>query len=85
MLGTQELALFAFTVFVVNATPGVDMAFTRVATLRGGVKAGLAALVAAVALLRRLPPSRWAARLLNGAGSLLFAGLATRLALADKP
>jgi threonine/homoserine/homoserine lactone efflux protein len=214
MLGTQELALFAFTVFVINATPGVDMAFTVMATLRGGVKAGLAAaagicagcvvhtlaaafglaallaasslafdlikwagaayllwlawgmarqalrppaaaaerasvavprtmawalcrqgfvtnvlnpkvalfflallpqfivasapgktvafvflgawfivqgflflatLVAVVAALRRLPPSRWAARSLNGAGSLLFAGLAVRLAIAERP
>jgi len=41
--GTHDLALFALTVFVVNATPGVDMAFTLVSTLKGGVKAGLAA------------------------------------------
>jgi threonine/homoserine/homoserine lactone efflux protein len=41
--GTHDLALFAFTVFVLNATPGVDMAFALVATLRGGVRAGLAA------------------------------------------
>jgi threonine/homoserine/homoserine lactone efflux protein len=43
MFGTHDLALFALTVLVVNATPGVDMAFTLVSTLRGGVKAGLAA------------------------------------------
>jgi threonine/homoserine/homoserine lactone efflux protein len=43
MLGTHDLALFALTVLVVNATPGVDMAFTLVSTLRGGVRAGLAA------------------------------------------
>ena len=43
MPGVHDLALFALTVFVVNATPGVDMAFTLVSTLKGGVKAGLAA------------------------------------------
>jgi threonine/homoserine/homoserine lactone efflux protein len=43
VFGTHDLALFAFTVLVVNATPGVDMAFTLVSTLRGGVRAGLAA------------------------------------------
>ena len=40
---THELALFALTVLVVNAAPGVDMAFTLLATLKGGVRAGLAA------------------------------------------
>lgn len=43
MFGTHDLALFALTVLVLNATPGVDMAFTLVTTLRGGVRAGLAA------------------------------------------
>ena len=43
MFGTHDLALFALTVFVLNATPGVDMAFTLVSTLRGGVRGGLAA------------------------------------------
>lgn len=43
MFGTHDLALFALAVLVINATPGVDMAFTLVSTLRGGVKAGLAA------------------------------------------
>jgi threonine/homoserine/homoserine lactone efflux protein len=43
MFGTQDLALFAVTVFVLNATPGVDLAFTLLSTLRGGVRAGLAA------------------------------------------
>jgi threonine/homoserine/homoserine lactone efflux protein len=43
MFGTHDLVLFALTVFVLNATPGVDMAFTLVATLRGGVRGGLAA------------------------------------------
>jgi len=43
IFGTHDLALFALTVLVVNATPGVDMAFTLVATLQRGVRGGLAA------------------------------------------
>jgi threonine/homoserine/homoserine lactone efflux protein len=43
MFGAHDLPLFALTVLVLNATPGVDMAFTLVTTLRGGVRAGLAA------------------------------------------
>lgn len=43
MFGVHDLALFALTVFVLNATPGVDMAFTLLSTLKGGVKGGLAA------------------------------------------
>ena len=46
MPGTHDLALFALTVFVLNATPGVDLAFTLVSTLKGGVRAGLAAAAA---------------------------------------
>ena len=43
MLGTHSLALFATTVFVINATPGVDMMLTLTRTLRHGVRGGLAA------------------------------------------
>ena len=43
MFGTHDLALFALTCFVLNLTPGVDMAYTLVCTLRDGVKAGLTA------------------------------------------
>jgi threonine/homoserine/homoserine lactone efflux protein len=43
VFGTHDLGLFALTVLVLNATPGVDMAFTLMSTLRGGVRAGLAA------------------------------------------
>jgi len=43
VFGSHDLALFALTVLVVNATPGVDLAFTLVSTLKGGVRAGLAA------------------------------------------
>lgn len=43
MLGTHDLALFAATVFVLNATPGVDMAYMVASTLRGGWRQGVAA------------------------------------------
>jgi threonine/homoserine/homoserine lactone efflux protein len=43
VFGTHDLALFAVTVLVLNATPGVDLALTLVSTLKGGVLAGLAA------------------------------------------
>jgi threonine/homoserine/homoserine lactone efflux protein len=43
VFGTHALALFAVTVLVLNATPGVDLALTLVSTLKGGVRAGLAA------------------------------------------
>ncbi|MFG6458517.1 LysE family translocator [Roseateles sp. BYS96W] len=43
MLGTHDLLLFSATVFVLNATPGVDMAFTIASTLRGGWRQGVVA------------------------------------------
>lgn len=43
MFGTHDLALFAATVLVLNATPGVDMAYTVASTLRGGWRQGVAA------------------------------------------
>ena len=49
MFGTQNLALFSLTVFVLNATPGVDMAFTLLSTLRSGIRAGMAAAAGACA------------------------------------
>jgi threonine/homoserine/homoserine lactone efflux protein len=45
MLGTHDQALFAATVFVLNATPGVDMAYTVASTLRGGLRQGVAAAI----------------------------------------
>jgi threonine/homoserine/homoserine lactone efflux protein len=42
-LGLHDLPLFAFTVLVLNATPGVDMIYTVSQTLKGGARAGLAA------------------------------------------
>jgi threonine/homoserine/homoserine lactone efflux protein len=43
MFGTHSLALFALTVLVVNATPGVDLMFTLTRTLQLGVRGGLVA------------------------------------------
>lgn len=42
MFGTHDLLLFAATVLVLNATPGVDMALTVGATLRAGWRQGVA-------------------------------------------
>jgi threonine/homoserine/homoserine lactone efflux protein len=41
-LGIHDLPLFAATALVLNATPGVDMALTVSATLRGGWRHGVA-------------------------------------------
>lgn len=49
MLGTHDLPLFAATVFILNATPGVDMAYTVASTLRGGWRQGVAAAVGIMA------------------------------------
>src|SRR6185369_10822600 len=49
MLGTHSLGVFAATVFVVNATPGVDMMFTLANTLRHGVAGCIAAALGIVA------------------------------------
>jgi len=45
MVGTHDLALFALTVFLLNATPGVDMALTVSSTLKGGWRQGAAAVL----------------------------------------
>jgi threonine/homoserine/homoserine lactone efflux protein len=43
VLGTHSLGVFAATVFVVNATPGVDMMLVLTRTLRQGALGGIAA------------------------------------------
>jgi threonine/homoserine/homoserine lactone efflux protein len=43
VLGTHSLGVFALTVLVVNATPGVDMMLVLTRTLRHGVVGGIAA------------------------------------------
>ena len=49
MLGTHSLGVFAATVFVVNATPGVDMMLTLTRTLRHGVVGGLVTALGVIA------------------------------------
>lgn len=44
-LGGHELALFTAAVFVLNATPGVDLLLTVSRTLQGGARAGVAAVL----------------------------------------
>ena len=43
MPGTHDLWLFAATVFVLNATPGVDLMLTLARTLQHGIRGGMAA------------------------------------------
>jgi len=88
MLGTHSLGVFAATVFVVNATPGVDMMFTLASTLRRGVAGGLAAalgiaagcivhtLLAAFGLAALLAASAAAFTLLKWAGAAYLVRLA---------
>ena len=42
MLGTHDLWLFCATVFVLNATPGVDLMLTLARTMQHGLRRGLA-------------------------------------------
>src|SRR3982751_1240208 len=88
MLGTHSLGVFAATVFVVNATPGVDMMFTLAQTLRHGVAGGIAAalgvvagcvvhtLVAAFGLVALLAASATAFALVKWAGAAYLVWLA---------
>ena len=43
LANTQELLVFIVAVFVLNATPGVDLLLTITRTLQGGARAGVAA------------------------------------------
>ena len=88
-LGIHDLALFAFTVLVLNATPGVDMLYTVSRTLTCGWRGGLAAslgisagcvvhaLLAAFGLAALLAVSGWAFSLIKWAGAayLVWLGL----------
>jgi len=71
MFGSHDLALFAFTVLVINATPGVDLVFTLVSTLSGGVRAGLAAAsgIAAGCVVHTLAATFGLAALLRASGA----------------
>jgi threonine/homoserine/homoserine lactone efflux protein len=88
VLGAHSLGVFAATVFVVNATPGVDMMFTLARTLRHGVAGGIAAalgvaagcvvhtLVAAFGLAALLAASGTAFALVKWAGAAYLVWLA---------
>jgi len=87
-LGLHDLALFSFTVLVLNATPGVDMLYTVSRTLAGGWRAGLAAslgisagcmvhtLLAAFGLAALLAVSSWAFTLIKWVGAAYLVWLA---------
>lgn len=87
-LGLHDLALFSFTVLVLNATPGVDLIYTVTRTLQGGARAGLVAatgiaagcvvhaLLAAFGLAALLAVSQLAFALLKWAGAAYLAWLA---------
>ena len=100
MLGTHDLALFAATVFVLNATPGVDMMLVLASTLKRGVRAGLMTslgvatgcsvhtLLAAFGLAALLGASAAAFSALKWAGAAYLVWLAIgmfRQALQDEP
>lgn len=88
MLGTQDPWLFALTVLVLNATPGVDLIFTLTRTLQFGVRAGAAAalgiaggcvvhtLAAAFGLAALLAASSAAFNVVKWAGALYLLWLA---------
>lgn len=80
-LGIHDLALFTLAVFLLNATPGVDMLYTVSRTLTGGWRAGIAAslgvcagcivhtLGAAFGLAALMAVSAWAFSLVKWAGA----------------
>jgi threonine/homoserine/homoserine lactone efflux protein len=87
-LGIHDLGLFALTVFVLNATPGVDMLYTVSRTLNGGWRAGVAAtlgvcagcvvhtLAAAFGLAALMAVSAWAFSVVKWAGAAYLVWLA---------
>lgn len=87
-LGLHDLPLFALTVLVLNATPGVDLVFTVSRTLQHGIRTGLAgaagisagcvvhALAAAFGLAALLAVSTTAFAVLKGIGAAYLVWLA---------
>jgi threonine/homoserine/homoserine lactone efflux protein len=87
-LGLHDLPLFALTVLVLNATPGVDLVFTVSRTLQHGIRTGLAgaagisagcvvhALAAAFGLAALLAVSTTAFTVLKGLGAAYLVWLA---------
>jgi threonine/homoserine/homoserine lactone efflux protein len=71
VLGTHSLGVFAVTVLVVNATPGVDMMLVLTRTLRHGVVGGIAAAlgVAAGCVVHTLVAAFGLAALLAASGA----------------
>lgn len=92
MFGTHDLALFVVTGLVLNATPGVDMAYTVTRTLQHGWRGGIAAalgisagcivhtLAAAAGLAALLATSAWAFDAIKWAGALYLLWLAWKIA-----
>jgi threonine/homoserine/homoserine lactone efflux protein len=92
MFGTQDLLLFVVTGLVLNATPGVDMAYTVTRTLQHGWRGGISAalgisagcivhtLAAAVGLAALLATSTWAFQAIKWAGALYLLWLAWNMA-----
>ena len=92
--GPHELLLFVAAVFVLNATPGVDLLLTVTRTLQGGARAGLAAalginagcvvhaLAAAFGLAALLAVSTTAFAVIKAAGAAYLLWLAFGLARA---
>lgn len=86
--GLHDLPLFALTVLVLNATPGVDLVFTVSRTLQHGVRTGLAgaagisagcvvhALAAAFGVAALLAVSTTAFTVLKGLGAAYLVWLA---------
>lgn len=87
-LGIHDLALFTLAVFLLNATPGVDMLYTASRTLTGGWRAGVAAslgvcagcvvhtLAAAFGLATLMAVSAWAFAVVKWAGAAYLVWLA---------
>jgi threonine/homoserine/homoserine lactone efflux protein len=94
LAGANEAWLFALAVFVLNATPGVDLLLTVSRTLQGGARAGVAAalgisagcvvhaLAAAFGLAALLAVSAHAFTLLKWAGAAYLLWLAFGMARA---
>ncbi|HTN50547.1 MAG TPA: LysE family translocator [Burkholderiaceae bacterium] len=92
MLGTENLLLFVVTGLVLNATPGVDMAYTVTRTLQHGARGGVAAalgistgcavhaVAAALGLAALLAASTWAFDAIKWAGAAYLVWLAAQMA-----
>jgi threonine/homoserine/homoserine lactone efflux protein len=92
MFGTENLWLFVLTGLVLNATPGVDMAYTATRTLQHGARGGVAAalgisagcavhaVAAALGLAALLAASAWAFDAVKWAGAAYLLWLALAMA-----